>query len=197
MKKFLKTMLAASIFALTLTASSFASYSNVNELADTINKEPGTFYTLYAGMPVSDYKENWYGIKGWKQGRNWGDDKGGQDVFARSYKLEGTPITEKVLVTWNYPLNVFSFTFVVESNNPKIIEKIYNRLYDNACINYPDFSNSISRKWISAKDSPKPAYIIEKMEPYDKTIMLYMSDNRDAHYELLNPKYKVYYRIFN
>ena len=99
MKKFLKTMLAASIFALTLTASSLAAYSNVNELADTINKEPGTFYTLYAGMPVSDYKENWYGIKGWKQGRNWGDDKGGQDVFARSYKLEGTPITEKVLVT--------------------------------------------------------------------------------------------------
>ena len=99
-------------------------------------------------------------------------------------------------MTWNYSLNVFSFTFVVESNNPKIIEKIYNRLYDNACINYPDFSNSISRKWISAKDSPKPAYIIEKKEPYDKKIRLYMFDNRDAHYELLNPKYKVVYDFF-
>lgn len=56
-------MLAASIFALTLTASSLAAYSNVNELADTINKEPGTFYTLYAGMPVSDYKKTGMELK--------------------------------------------------------------------------------------------------------------------------------------
>lgn len=196
MKKAIKMALATSFLTLALGMSSMAAYNSTNELADAINKTPDTFYTLYSGMPISDYQENWYGIKGWKQKRNWDTKYSTQDEFTRTYKIDGVTVKERVTVSFSKDLNVFAFGVEIQSDNPKIIEKIYNRLYDNACANYPEFSSYMKRGWTSPYQNPKPCYVIEKTRAYDKYIGLHMSERKDVYKKTwLSPKYVVDYHL--
>lgn len=196
MKKTIKMALATSFLTFALGMSSMAAYNSTNEFADAINKTPGTFYTLYAGMPIQDYQENWYGIKGWTQKQNWDTKYSTQDEFTRTYKLEGVTVKERVTISFNKELNVFAFGVEIQSNDPKIITKIYNRLYENACANYPEFSKYVKRGWTSPYQNPKPVYVIEKTRAYDKYIGLYMSERKDVYKKTwLSPRYVVDFHI--
>ena len=146
MKSFIKIALAAGAIALSCTCTALAA-PTADSLAAEI-AQPGGFYTLYKTMPISDFRENWDGIAGWKHERKIMQALPDRcnDYFERSYKLDGKDVTERVFVQSDLKKGyVRSFDWSLSSNSQQVIERVFVRMYDKFAEIYPGFTEQIPK----------------------------------------------------
>lgn len=144
MNRFVKTILMAGALTLSVGFSSFAA-SSVKDLANEISSDPGTFYTLYVGMPQAEYHSNWDGLSGWTVKEEQIDPRV-PTVFSghtREIKLDGKKAMERVLVTYTPDGSLYYITYQLLSNDVGTLVEFYKYVYDNCAKNYAGFAQNV------------------------------------------------------
>ena len=184
MKRFIKTALATGLIALSCTCTSLAATTAASLGAEIGQK--GGFYTLYLGMPVSDFHENWDGISGWKHNRGSNYKDMWLDNFERSYKLEGKTVLENLSVMTDEKRGyVRTFRWKISSSSRDVIEKVFVNIYDRLASCYPGFTDRIPRGYTYI-NGHKPFMYLDSQR--DESLGLYLAHGYGA-----DPKYPNYY----
>ena len=184
MKSFIKIALAAGAIALSCTCTALAA-PTADSLASEI-AQPGGFYTLYKTMPISDFRENWDGIAGWKHERKIMQALPDRcnDYFERSYKLDGKDVTERVFVQSDLKKGyVRSFNWSLSSNSQQVIERVFVRMYDKFAEIYPGFTEQIPKgytqwggknpRFVDTDSRDSFIFLINRGRPKDPTYPRY------------------------
>ena len=144
MKISMKSLVTAGLIALSCTCSAFAT-PTVESLATEIT-QPGGFYTVYLGMPTSEYQANWSNVPGWTLLQPSKEAVEGEpfmpyhsDAFQRTYSVNGKDVKESfsVLTSKKHGI-VFSFSDTIVSIDQHVIDEIFNEMYEKLKASYPD-----------------------------------------------------------
>lgn len=178
MKISMKSLVTAGLIALSCTCSAFAT-PTVESLATEIT-QPGGFYTLYHGMPLADFENNWGDISGWtrQHRQNQYSKEYWLDIFERTYELDGKNVYESVHVSTNHNTGVVkSFSWWFYSPDRKLVQDVFFSMYDKLAAMYPGFTERVPRSpiHIAAK---RPYYVIGK----DRTVSLFMTQELRGEY---------------
>lgn len=143
MNRFVKTILLTGALTLSVGLSAFAANTE-KDLANEISVEPGTFYTLYVGMPPEDYHNNWDNLPGWTSRE--GQEPRTPTVFSihdREIKVDGKKALESVCVTYTAEKNLYYISYRLYSNDVGMLVGLYKYVYDNCAKNYPGFDKQV------------------------------------------------------
>lgn len=160
MKLSMKSLIATGLIALSCTCSAFAA-PTVESLATEIT-QPGGFYTLYHGMPLADFENNWGNISGWTRThtQNQNSKDYWNDTFERTYKLNGETVCERVDVTTNHKTGVVhSFSWWFYADDIYTAEAVFYGMYDKLAAMYPGFTEKMPRAPIHISNK-RPYYVI-------------------------------------
>ncbi len=153
MKHIYKTALAVGLMALSCTCTSLAA------TAESLGAEMGQaggFYTLYLGMPISDFRENWEDIAGWEHRRGSKSLGIWNEMYSRSYEVEGAAVKEEVSMRLDENRGcVRAFSWRLSSDSEEVIGKVFVDMYDRLALRYPGFTAKIPMGY-TAVDGHKP-----------------------------------------
>ena len=172
MKISMKSLVATGLIALSCTCSAFAA-PTVESLATEIT-QPGGFYTLYHGMPLADFENNWGNISGWTRThtQNQNSKDYWNDTFEKTYKLNGKTVYERVDVSTNHKTGIVnSFSWWFYSDDKSVIQNVFFSMYDKLATIYPGFTGKIPRHEINVV-AKKPYCVIGDGT---QTVSLYMA----------------------
>lgn len=153
MKISLKSVIAAGLIALSCTYTAVAAPTE-ESLINEVGQGNG-FYTLYTGMPISDFLYNWEDIPEWEYKK---DANGSSDhinySFQRSYEINDSAVNERVSVLTNEPeRTVYYISWRISSPDSRLIDRISSRIQNKLIEIYPN-----------AKTFPHH-YLVDKQRP--------------------------------
>ena len=164
MKSLLKKTIIAGLLLVSCSTTALAA-PTVDSLTRDIG-DLGTFYTLYAGMPISDYHENWDGISGWQRMTKNYDNKTPHvwlDTYRRSYKINNKQVKETVSVqTYEKYNSVRNFDWKIESYDRRVIEDIFLNIYDRLASEHPEITERIPKAYTNVNNKKPWCYIEDK-----------------------------------
>lgn len=164
MKSLLKKSIIAGLLLVSCSTTALAA-PTVDSLTRDIG-DLGTFYTLYAGMPISDYHENWDGISGWQRMTKNYDNKTPHvwlDTYRRSYKINNKQVKETVSVqTYEKYNSVRNFDWKIESYDRRVIEDIFLNIYDRLASEHPEITERIPKAYTNVNNKKPWCYIENK-----------------------------------
>ncbi len=177
MKSFLKKSIIAGLLLVSCTTTALAA-PTVESLSRDIG-DLGTFYTLYAGMPISDYHENWDGVTGWNKRTNNYDNKSPHvwlDIYTRTYKINNKEVKETVSVqTYEKYNSVRNFDWDIRSYDRSVIEDIFVNLYDRLASSHPEITQRIPRAYTNVNNKKPWCYIEDDTVAFG----MYLGEMRD------------------
>ena len=193
MKTSMKSLIATGLIALSCTCSAFAT-PTADQLANEIGQYRG-FYTLYAGLPISDYKVNWSNVPGWKLvehrvGREpltARESRYATDFYERSYEINGKQVLEKVDVCVNLNKDfVDSFGWSLESRSRDVIDEVGMKIQRNLTKAYA--RARYLKPWHYTDPTIRRPYFYTTNDGYGKiTFYGIIDDEKDK----VNPIYRV------
>ena len=158
-----RAVLAGSLLMAPMVTENFVTASNAStsvttaDEADAILKEakaivaqPGTFYTLYVGMPNSDFRANFSNLPGWQQVRYhddykdpWITKKTASWEYERMLPMGNRLVKQKLRIwqLYNGPVYQVSNTFI--TTDKVTAAKIYREMYTVLKNRYPMFETAI------------------------------------------------------
>lgn len=157
-----RAVLVGSLLMAPMVTENFVAASNAStsvtttDEADAILKEakaivaqPETFYTLYVGMPHSDFRANFSNLPGWKvryydnYKESWATTKTARWNYERMHPM-GNKFTKQIVYIdqlYNGPVYQVSNTFI--TTDKVIAAKIYREMYTVLKNRYPMFETAI------------------------------------------------------
>lgn len=153
MKISLKSVIAAGLIALSCTCTAVAAPTE-ESLINEVGQGNG-FYTLYTGMPISDFLHNWKGIPGWEETNNANVySENIQYYFRRSYEIDGSAVKEYVGASTNDANGtIYLISFYISSPNSRLIDRISNRIRDKLIEVYPE-AKTFPRHYLADRQRP-------------------------------------------
>lgn len=153
MKISLKSVIAAGLIVLSCTCTAVAAPTE-ESLINEVGQGNG-FYTLYTGMPISDFLHNWKDIPGW-EGKN--NANGYSDYiqysFQRSYEINGYAVKERVLVSTNEPeRTVYYISWRISSPDSRLIDRISSKIQNKLIEIYPN-AKTFPHHYLTGKQTP-------------------------------------------
>lgn len=158
-----RAVLAGSLLMAPMVTENFVTASNAStsvttaDEADAILKEakaivaqPETFYTLYVGMPHSDFRANFSNLPGWRQVRyydnhedSWMTKKLASWEYERMLPMGNRLVKQDIRIQqiYNGPIYNVGITFVVPDK--VIAAKMYKEMYTVLKNRYPAFEKSV------------------------------------------------------
>lgn len=154
-----RAVLAGSLLMAPMVIENFVTASNAStsvttaDEADAILKEakaivaqPETFYTLYVGMPHSDFRANFSNLPGW-EARHYESSVANKNItgweYMRTFYEKDKVVRQKVSIKQlrNGPVYQHSNTFITEDKTTAA--KIYREMYTILKNRYPMLEKSI------------------------------------------------------
>lgn len=158
-----RAVLAGSLLMAPMVTENFVTASNAStsvttaDEADAILKEakaivaqPGTFYTLYVGMPHSDFRANFSNLPGWQQVRYhdnykdpWITKKTASWEYKRTLLLGKRMINQDVYIKQLYNGSVYRVAVIFSGLDKVTGAKIYREMYNGLKNRYSSFETAI------------------------------------------------------
>lgn len=157
-----RAVLAGSLLMAPMVTENFVAASNAStsvtmaDEADAILKEakaivaqPGTFYTLYVGMPNSDFRANFDNLPGWKVGYHdnhkdpWITKKTASWEYKRTLPLGKRMINQDVYVKQLYNGSVYRVAVIFSGLDKATAAKMYKEMYTVLKNRYPAFETAV------------------------------------------------------
>lgn len=158
-----RAVLAGSLLMAPMVTENFVTASNAStsvtttDEADAILKEakaivaqPETFYTLYVGMPHSDFRANFSNLPGWQQVRYhdnykdpWITKKTASWEYERMLPMGNRLVKQNVRIwqLYNGPIYNVGVTFVIPDK--ATAAKMYKEMYTVLKNRYPAFETAV------------------------------------------------------
>lgn len=167
-----RAVLAGSLLMAPMVTQNFVAASNAStsvtttDEADAILKEakaivaqPGTFYTLYVGMPHSDFRANFSNLPGWQQVRYhdnykdpWITKKTASWEYKRTLPLGKRMINQDVYIKQLYNGSVYRVAVIFSGLDKVTGAKIYREMYNGLKNRYSSFETAIPYGLIVRRD---------------------------------------------
>ena len=144
-----RAVLAGSLLMAPMVTENFVAASNAStsvtttDEADAILKEakaivaqPGTFYTLYVGMPNSDLRANFDNLPGWEV-RSWIDNDTAERRYVRTLPVGKKRVEQGVIIRQINNGPVYQFMNIFTTTDKVTAAKIYREMYTVLKERYP------------------------------------------------------------
>lgn len=200
-----RAVLAGSLLMAPVVTENFVAASNAStsatttDEADAIVKEakaivaqPGTFYTLYVGMPHSDFRANFSNLPGWKA-RHYDTIVANKNItgweYMRTFYEKDKAVRQEVKIEQlrNGPVYQYSNTFITADKTTAAM--IYREMYTVLKNRYPMLEKSIPYR-ITTNLHYTP--FLQVSSSVDLQLLFYKSINAEKG----SREYVVYYAFY-